>query len=238
MNLCRMSGCICVFCPEPAAPCPPLLFYAPFSSPVSHLPTPTPAVSRPLLFLALLHTQRRKDLDSSWAASSGPCRSCPAFTMAAFSWLRLSSGFAPCSLPLPSSARAHTHSCLLPSIQLPLSPACPPSFLPPLLPAGVTEKHLYSPLEGGPPQAAGGLLCPSPSTQDPAFPTMKVGVGVEQPVPGPRLAQGILKRHTFATSAYYVFKLNFFKLHCNGYSLPPDLQISKQVKQWCGNPEI
>lgn len=127
-----------------------LPFFSMLLSPLLFLISPPPLLpSRPLLFLALLHTQRRKDLDSSWDASSGPLLqlSCLHNGSLLFAW----PFFCFCS-PLASSPL----ECTCTHAQLPTSlhPAAPVSCLPPLLPVGVTEKHLYWPVKGAPPTSS------------------------------------------------------------------------------------
>lgn len=164
-----------LFCPEPAAPCPPpsslfsfLLFC--LSSPCPH--------SRQLGFSAfcsaLVHTEK-KGLRffpgrRLWAPGAAvlPSQWQPSLRLAFLLFL-LPALFLSPQVHIYTRACARTHSCLLPPVQLPLS-----TPLPLLLPVGVTE-HPHSPQEGDPPQAPRDLPRPSSSTQEPTFPTMKVG---------------------------------------------------------------
>lgn len=132
-----------------------LPFFSMLLSPLLFLISPPPLLpSRPLLFLALLHTQRRKDLDSSWDASSGPLLqlSCLHNGSLLFAW----PFFCFCS-PLSSSPL----ECTCTHAQLPTSlhPAAPVSCLPPLLPApspacGCDRKASLLASEGGPPTSS------------------------------------------------------------------------------------
>lgn len=119
-------------------PTPPPHLSIPLSSLPSLLPTPTISAPPPF-FLALLHTQRRKDLDSP---CGGPWCSCPP------SQWQPSLGLASLLFVLPApflSPQVSTHTCAH------TAPFFPRPAAPALQPGGVTTERFHSPCKGDPP---------------------------------------------------------------------------------------
>ena len=158
-----------IFRPDPAAPLPTVwpVFYAPFSSPASLLPTPAPAISAS-------PAQRRKDLASSWdacgpGAAVGPSQWPPSLGLA----------FLLALLPALFLSPKCAHSSLLPSLQMPPPPPCPPL----LQPVGGQQSVSVCPGKEAPFKKQGGLASGGPVTHLPHHESRGL-VGVGQPRPG------------------------------------------------------
>lgn len=138
-----------IFHPDPAAPLPTLcpVFYAPFSSPASLPPAPLlPSQPR-------LHRGERTSLlpgraPAAPGAAVGPSQWPPSLGLAFLLGL----------LPALFLSPECTHSSLLPSVQLPPPPSCPP----PLQPVGGQQSVCVCPGKEAPLKKQGSLASPDP----------------------------------------------------------------------------